>query len=292
MNSPGSNKELEALVDLIDEPDETIYLKIKTRIISYGKTAIPFLESAFENNLKQLPQKRIGVLLNKLRFDAVINDLSDWYMLGASNLLLAYMIITKYQYPHLDELYIKNEFEKIRKEIWIEFNSDLTALEKVNLINHILFDVNNFEGDRTNFHSPLNSYLNTVLETRKGNPLSLSMIYMIVAHLLEIPIYGVNLPEHFVLAYVDQHSYIPGKLSEKSNILFYINPFSKGTVFTKSDVDEFLKQIKVKAIPYYYQPCSNADIIRRLLRNLIFSYESSGNKVKSLELEKLLEILK
>ncbi len=292
MISSESNKELDALIDLIDEPDETIYLKIRARIISYGKDVLPFLENALENNLKPLPQKRIEQLLHKLRFDTILNELSDWYLLGGSNLLLGYLIITKYQYPHLDEVIIKDELEKIRKDVWFELNSELTALEKVKLINHVLFDVHNFVGDRTNFHSPLNSYLNTVMESHKGNPLSISMIYIIISDLLEIPIYGVNLPEHFILAYLDRHNKAKGIETEKPKVLFYINPFSGGTVFSKNDIDEFLRQIKIDPLEYYYQPCSNVHIIRRLLRNLIFSYETSGNKIKASELEKLMEILK
>ncbi len=292
MNSSESFAELGALINLIDEPDETIYLKIKERIISYENKAIPFLEDALEHNLNQLPQKRIKILLHKLRFDNVCVELSNWYLLGGANLFVACMIIAKYQYPHLDENAIKEDLEKIKRDVWLEFNLDLTALEKVRLINHILFDVYKFMGDRANFHAPVNSYLNTVMESRRGNPLSLAIVYLLVANLLEIPIYGVNLPEHFVLAYVDRHSDIHMSTPEKSNVLFYINPFSGGTTFSRGEIDEFLKQIKIEASPNFYMPCSNMDIIRRLLNNLIFAYDSTGNKLKAEELKMLLAILK
>ncbi len=292
MNSSESHTELSALINLIDEPDETIFLKIKERIISYGNKALPFLEDALESNLNQLPQRRIKVLLHKLRFDNVCVELSNWYLLGGANLFVACMIIAKYQYPHVDENVIKEDLEKIKRDVWLEFNTELTALEKVKLINHILFDVHKFMGDRANFHAPVNSYLNTVMESRRGNPLSLAIVYLLVADLLEIPIYGVNLPEHFVLAYVDRLGVARNVAREKLDVLFYINPFSGGTTFSREEIDEFLKQIKIKAVPNFYQPCSNLEIIRRLLNNLIFAYDSAGNKIKAEELKMLLAILK
>jgi regulator of sirC expression with transglutaminase-like and TPR domain len=290
MNTPDLNKELAALIQLIDEPDETIYSQIKNRICSYKKEAIPLLEYAWTHNLHPLAQKRIEVLLNKLRFENIVNDLSDWYALGASNLLMGYLLVSKYQYPHLDENLVRKEIDKIRKEIWLELNSDLTALEKVKVFNKIFFDINKFEGDHKNYYSPLNSYINNVLESRKGNPLALSMLLIILADMVEVPIYGVNLPEHFILAYVDISRSFPVKDIQNADVLFYINPFSGGAVFTRYEIEAFLKQMNIEPHSRYFQPCNNVEMIKRLLVNLIHSYNSSGNKVKVSELEILLNI--
>jgi hypothetical protein len=74
-------------------------------------------------------------------------------------------------------------------------------------------------------------------------------------------------------------------------VLFYINAFNKGYIFGKRDVDNFLKQLGLKPEPQFYQPCSNADIVRRILRNLISSYEQLGSVEKVAELKELLEIV-
>jgi regulator of sirC expression with transglutaminase-like and TPR domain len=57
-----------------------------------------------------------------------------------------------------------------------------------------------------NYHAPQNSFINIALETKKANPLMLSILYMEVARSAEIPIYGINLPEHFILCYKDEQS--------------------------------------------------------------------------------------
>jgi regulator of sirC expression with transglutaminase-like and TPR domain len=290
MNTSDSNKELPALIQLIDEPDENIYAQIKNRILSYGKEGIPFLEEAWSHNLHPIAQKRIEVLLHKLRFENIINELSDWYALGASNLLRGYLLVSKYQYPNLDENLIRKEIDKIKTEIWLELNSELTALEIVKVFNKIIFDVNKFDGDHKNYYSPLNSYINNVLESRKGNPLSLSMLFIILADMVEVPIYGVNLPEHFILAYADISKSFPGQDVQNADVMFYINPYSGGAVFTRYEIEAFLKQMNIEPHGRYFQPCRNVEMIKRLLVNLIHSYNSSGNKVKVSELEILLKI--
>lgn len=292
MDSPETNKELEALVNLIDEPDEQIYKQIRDRIISYGKLAIPYLEKAWENNLQFIAQKRIEILLHKIQFENLCEELNNWYSLGGSNLLMGYILVSKYQYPGLDEQKIKNELERMKQDIWLEFNSGLTAFEKVRIVNKIFFNENKFEADKTDFHSPLNFYINNVLETRKGNQLSLALIYLIVLNLVELPVFGVNLPEHFVLAYMDEHSRMPGMPLSEAEVLIYIDPFSKGAFFSQNEIDVFLKQRNIESQYSFYRPCKNSDIIRRLLQSLIDSYEQTGNKIKSAEIELLLKIFK
>jgi regulator of sirC expression with transglutaminase-like and TPR domain len=290
MNLSEQNKELAALIQLLDEPDEHIYSHIKSKILSFEKEAIPFLEDAWNHNLHPIAQKRTELLLYKLRFENIQNELSDWHALGGPNLLLGYLLVSKYQYPQLDETYIRKEIDRLKKEIWLELNSDLTALEKVKVFNKVLLDINKFAGDRNNYYSPLNSYLNNVIESRKGNPLALAMLYIILADMVEVPIFGVNLPEHFILAYVDLDNVFPGQDIQHAEVLFYINPFSGGAVFTKYEIEAFLRQMKVEPHGRYFQPCNNIEMIKRLLVNLMHSYNSSGNKVKSSELQILLNI--
>jgi regulator of sirC expression with transglutaminase-like and TPR domain len=164
---------------------------------------------------------------------------------------------------------------------------DGSPAEQVKLINHVFYNIHGFSGNTSNHHDPQNSYLNQVLETKKGNQISLAIIYSIIAQKLDIPIYGVNLPQHFILAYVDESM----ETEFEGGILFYINAFNRGLIFGRRDVDMFLKQLKLHAEKQFYEPCSNADIIRRILRNLISAYENLGSTEKVAELNELLEIV-
>jgi len=288
-----NKQEIKALISLLDDPDENIYQEVSMRFLSFGEEVIPVLEDAWEHSFDTLIQNRIENIIHQIQFDLIKDALKDWAQPHHQNLLEGALLIAKYQYPDVDFKKIQKQIDQIKQDVWLELNENLTALEKVKIINHILFDVHNFSGNTTNYHAPQNSYINNVLESKKGNPLLLSIIYTIVAQSLEIPIYGVNLPEHFILCYVDtEHMGVPSaKGNEGSNVLFYINPFSKGAVFSKREIDAFLKQLKLENLEMFYEPCSNLEIIKRLLRNVIASYEKLGYPDKSKELKILLDSL-
>jgi len=285
-----NKKEIFALISLLDDPDESVFKQVSMKFLSLGQNVIPVLEDAWEHSFDTLIQNRIENIIHQIQFDIIKDELSDWAHPDNQDLLEGALLIARYQYPDIDIVKIHKQIAQIKQDVWIELNEYLTALEKIKIINHILFDVHNFSGNTTNYHAPQNSYINNVLESKKGNPLLLSIIYTIVAQSLEIPIYGVNLPEHFILCYVDiEVMGIPTtEGNQGSNVLFYINPFSKGAVFGQKEVDAFLMQLKLPALAKYYEPCSNLEIIKRLLRNLIASYEKLCYPDKSEELKGLL----
>ncbi len=159
-------------------------------------------------------------------------------------------------------------------------------------MNKIFFGTHKFRGNSKDFHAPANSCINTVLENRKGNPLSLSLIYSIVAQNIGMPIYGVNLPNHFILAYMDEHRIKHENGTAKSHgVLFYINPFSKGSLFDEDEIDEFITSLNLPADREFYEPCSNSSILRRMLTNLIAAFKEAGAADKVKELTDLREIL-
>lgn len=282
-------KDVKALISLLDDPDEGIYNHIKDKIISLGKEVIPDLEEAWEQSPNQDFQKRVENIIHQIQFDGNLNELFHWAKNEQHNLLKGVLIVAHYQYPELDQEKVLKTIDRIRQDIWLELNDNLTALEKVKMINHILFDVHAFSGNVDNYHSPQNSFINTVLESKKGNPLSLSILYAILAQSLGIPIYGVNLPEHFILAYVDSETVdLNNEELKKHPILFYVNAFSKGTIFARKEIDNFLKQLKIEPRPPFYEPCTNLEIIKRVLRNLILAFEKINENDKKREVEFIL----
>ncbi len=288
-----SLKEVIALITLLDDPDEDIFTQVRDRFVTLGPQAIPHLETAWENSFDAIMQKRIEAIIHTIQFEALQKAFSVWASDESEDLLKGILLVARYQYADLDEVKIRKQLQQIRQDVWLELNEDLTALERVRILNHILFEVHQFSGNITNYHAPQNSFLNTVLESKKGNPLMLSVIYMIICKELSIPVYGINLPQHFVLAYVNDYANLIDASNKtlSNNILFYINPFSKGLIFHQKDIDQFLKQLNLEPESKYYLPCSNTEIVKRCISNLIFSYEKLGYPEKIEELKKLEENL-
>lgn len=278
--------EIDALVKLLDDPDEEVYQHVQERLLMYGTEVISYLESAWEQSLNTVLQERIENLVHTIQFTTIKEDLNLWYQSGAFDLLQGALIINRYQYPDLDEQQIINQIEEIKREIWVGLQYEMSSIEKIKLINHVFYNQYGFSGNTKNHHDPQNSYLNQVLDSKKGNQISLAILYATLAQKLDIPVYGVNLPQHFILGYIDESN------SEKEyGVLFYINAFNKGAIFGKHDVDQFLRQLNLEPQPGFYSPCSNTEIIRRIIRNLISAYENLGSTEKVDELKQLQEIL-
>lgn len=280
-------EEIKALVELLDDPDDQVYEHIRNKLTDFGLEVIPYLESAWEHfSYGVLFQNRIEDIIHQIQFDHVKDLLNRWNTGLHQDLLEGMLIIQRYQYPDFDQTKIKNFLSLLTRDVWLELNDSLTALEKVKVINHILFSIHHFSGNTTNYHAPQNSYLGDVLETKRGNPISLCIIYLLIAKSLDLPIYGINLPRHFIIAYQD-----PFAQESSIKTLFYINPFNKGSILNKRDIDYFLKQLQIDPTTAYYEPCDHRAIIKRVLYNLYYSYEKLAHQEKCEELKQLLEIM-
>ncbi|MBL7898928.1 MAG: transglutaminase family protein, partial [Crocinitomicaceae bacterium] len=202
---PNNPRELAALIRLVEDPDPNIYGHVKDKLIGFGKSVVPAIEETWQQTVSENEyQDRLKNIIHEIRINEIKTELSRWKASSNRDLFKGSVILSKLQFPEIDEKKVEEELEKIKQKVWLEINENNTAFEIVKIFNHVLFDICGFESSKNNFYAPQNSFINTVLESKKGNPLSLSMLYSIIAQRLQIPIYGVNLPNHFVLGFVDE----------------------------------------------------------------------------------------
>lgn len=285
-----ANATIQALVRLIDDPDELVYQQVRDELLKFGSEVLPVLEQSWEQDYYGLLfQDRIENLIHDIQFESVKAQLKTWLQAPDKDLLSGAIIIAKYQYPGLDAALLHERIQAIRRDIWLELNDHQTAFEQVKIFNRIFFGMHRFRGESQNYHTPANSYINTVLESRKGNPLSLCLIYSVIAQSLDLPIYGVNLPNHFVLAYMDSKHSAFGLKKEDDDygVLFYINAFSKGSIFDAAEIKAFIQGIHLQPDRSFFEPCSNSAILKRMLANLIHAFQQVGSVQKVAELQEL-----
>ena len=275
--------ELQAMIDLLDDTDPEVIAEITQALIKRGPAVIPVLELAWVGQLPLVARERIEDLIHRIQWSQCRSALMDWNQSDQKDLLSALIWISRIRYPDLDEGELRNRLEALRIEIWMEVNDRMTALEKVRVINHVLFRLHGFRGNTANYNDPQNSCINKVLESRKGNPIVLCCIYLWLATRLDIPVVGVNLPQHFILAYLDEEAEAMGQYKA----LFYINAFNKGMVFGDKEIERFLELIHLPADPRYFRPCTHHDIVVRVLNNLIHGYSEAGKQDAVTELVEL-----
>lgn len=274
-----NDRELKALVSLLDDEDDQIVNQIIDKIRSLGKDIIPFLENEWETNFNPSVQRRIEELIHDLQYELLKDRIKDWYESKDQDLLTGLWLVATYQYPDLELEKIRQDLEQIYYDAWLEFKPDLYPYDQVKILNSVLFNKLKFGANTKNFHSPGNSMINVVLETHKGNPITLCIIYMLVAQKLKMPVHGVNLPNLFIVTYKEDKNQ------------FYINAFNKGLIFTRQDIENYIHELRLTPQPSFFEPCSNLEIIRRVFRNLIMSFDKMGEHAKAEEVKELLLII-
>jgi regulator of sirC expression with transglutaminase-like and TPR domain len=295
-----NESELRSLVALLDDDDPEVLLHVEQKLLTLGKQIIPILEEEW-GELKDLyHQQRLENIIHQIQLNELLEEFLDWQKSKDQDLLHGVYLVCKYRFPDYDKQHLINLIEKLRLDVWLEMNFELSPFEKVRIMNFILYQVHGFKGNVENYHDPANSFINQVLETKKGNPILLASIYILVAQRLNIPIFGVNLPQHFVLAYLEEFgksnvemrfNEIEEMLDKSGKILFYINAFNGGSIFSKTNLIQFLQQVKITVNNDFLVPCTNLDIIKRILRNLASAYEKLNKTNKQQEVLKLLYAL-
>ncbi len=276
-----NDNELKALISLLDDEDQEVVSHVEQRIRQMGGQMIPLLESEWEGSFNPNLQKRIEEIIHDLQYESVLDRMRDWKNGGGMDLLEGLWIVATYQYPDLSLDKLKQDVEQLFYDVWVDFKTDMHPDEQVKSMNMAFFSKLKFAPNTKHFHSPANSMINQVLESRRGNPITLCVLYMLIAKRLNLPVYGVNLPNLFVLTY-----------KNSSGVQFYINVFNRGLVFTTKDIDQYIDQLNIKRLDTFYQPCTNVDIVRRVLRNLTLAFEKTGDSERVREVEQILNTVR
>lgn len=283
--------EISALFNLLDDPDEEVFSTVSERIVYYGRGIIPNLENLWENTTRNDIQERIEMLIHRLHYTDLVNDLTEWRDSAYHDLLFGALLVAKFQYPELQTTPVLQEIEKIRRNVWLELNSFLTPLEQANVITSILYNYYNLKGVEIAYTNPDDFFIHKVIQTKKGNTFSNGILYLILAELLDIPVRAINIPRQFVLAFFS-NDYDPaihtGNPQQKIN--FYVDA-STGQPFTHKDVENYFKRISVPPVPSYFKPLSKKRIIQMLLEELAHCFDSPDLLYKKNELIQLARLL-
>lgn len=287
-----ANKEFQALLHLLDDPDEEVFTTVEAKLITYGLPVISKLEDFWENTISEAVQERIELVIHQIHYAELTKEFLLWRD-NEPELLHGALLVAKFQYPYLQSIHALREIEKIRKNVWLELNNQLTPVEQVKVMDSILYQYHKLQGGQINHEQPDDYLIHTVLERKKGNAISNGIIYLILAELLDLPIKAIQLPHQFVLAYFSHTSFNDNSYATSlpvTNIKFFIDPNS-GVAFSHKDVVQFYQRMRITPEASHFIPQSNLEVIHYLLHSFSKCFNTESNRYKAEELNVLSKIL-
>ncbi|AWO00463.1 hypothetical protein DLD77_01445 [Chitinophaga alhagiae] len=284
-------REINALFHLLDDPDQEVFDTVANKILLFGKDIIPNLEHLWETTYDESIQERIELLIHRVHYQDLQEAVRLWGNAGAQELLQGALLAARYQYPDLQPTQINTEIERIKRNIWLELNNYLTPLEQINVLNSMIYNYFGLKGEEVSYQRKNQFFINQVIETKKGNPITNGIIYQALCAMLDLPVYAVNIPRQFILAYFDTfYDFTEPADPGDYRILFFIDPI-QGQIYTQQDVETYFKRVNVPALPAYYKPQSNQRIIQFLLEEMAKCFRNDKEQYKSDELQNLSQIL-
>lgn len=285
------NKEITALLRLIDDPDGEVFDTVAEKLLLYGREIIPNLEQLWEITADEDVQERIEFLIHRVHFQDLQAEFLEWSNARQPELLRGAILVAKYQFPDLNIPSILAQFDQIRRNIWLELNNYLTPLEQVNVFNSILYNYYKLQGHELTQREPKYFFINQVLESKQGNAYSLGVLYLALCELLDIPIFAVELPRQFVFAYIDTlHNFFSTEDEGVQQVQFYIDPMN-GMVYTQKDVDVYLRKINAGNREQYFAPILAKRVIYKMLEELALCYRYKREDEKADEIQQLMNLL-
>ncbi len=262
--------EFNALTTLLDDGDPAVALTVRDKLHSYGAEILPVLRAMASHCGNRQMQVNIQAVIQRFRLqelDALLTDVRRAALQRRDiDLEWAMLRISAFGVSDTDPDAIRTALDKFALRVHEVFISNRVQNE-LNLVlslNHVLFDEEKFRGADNDYYEPENSFIQTMLVCRQGIPISLAVLYMLVAERCGIDIQGIGMPAHFVVY--------------NSDLNVYIDAYSKGVFLSRRDCKEFLANQGLRFSDEMLTPVNNISIVARMLNNLMLAYSKKERR--------------
>lgn len=270
-----SNHLVEALVRLLEEEEERFEI-VRRKLIEIGAPALPLLKRSAVYGAP-LVSERAADILESIRLETLDRAWQEYVRKEPCPLEEGVFLLAQFYDPSIDIGRYRGELDRMAEVLGGRIGTDTAPKKIIEIINDYLFHELRFSGNKLQYYLPENNYIHTVLDRRKGIPISLSAVMLLLAERLRLPLYGVGLPGHFLVKWV----------SEKGEI--FIDPFNQGQILTRDEIAAYLAEGGMAWKNEYLEKVSSRQTIARMIRNLIHIYTQEGETEKGAWLGQIYE---
>ena len=257
-----ADSERKALTSLLDDPSPAVRQALRARFAQRGKESADFLQELARQTDPELA-KHASQYLRELNFTDPVSEFRDFIRSMNYELETGALLLSRTVNPALDVGACCLQLDALAARCRELIAEPATAREKCRVLNRVLFHEHGLRGNSDNYADPMNSFLDQVLIRRKGIPISLSIVYLLVAERVGLQLEPVGLPGHFMVGCYEEST------------PFFIDTFNAGLLLSAEEVFELLKESDVDASIIDLAPTPVREVLSRCCRNLVNHYTAT-----------------
>lgn len=263
-----SSERKAALLSLLDDTEPVVRRALVEHLREQGPAALQFLQEVVAGK-NRVVAWHARWFLEELKFTDPVAEFKGFIRSLNYELETGALLLSRTVCPQIDIGRCCEQLDEIAQRCRELIAEPMTAREKCRVINRVLFHEFGFRGNHEQYTDPLNSFLDQVLERKKGIPISLSIVYLLIAQRVGLALEPVGLPGHFVIGcYTDDAP-------------FFIDAFEQGVFRSSEEVFTILRSYHITPKSTDLAPTPVREVLCRCCRNLVNHYQSVGDAERS-----------
>jgi len=260
-------REMWAMFNLLDDPQPSIQDALKERMLLIGEEVVPELRDLVQRNNGR-NAGYVEDIVDIIRMNNTLQRLGQSYQIQNPDPDLEENVFTmvKYGYPDAEIESYRKRLDEMGKDVVIHAGTHASPMDRFMKMRSYLFSELSFMGNKNDYYNPDNSFFNRVMDLRRGIPITLSVLMLLVGRRAKISLQGIGMPMHFLLKYDD------------GTRTFFIDAFNAGLIITQEQARAMLATTGMTFQSHMLDVVSDKEIIERMWRNLFLAYQQIGNE--------------
>ena len=271
-------KALRSLVTLLEEEDPASLALVRRKILGVGAAILPYLDELRPAATPEMAI-RLESVAGELRFQDLRRDFVRLSIDRSPDLEDGALLISRFGFADVNPILYRDWLDRVAAAVAAEMPTDAGIGESVRRLSNHLFQSLGFAGNEKRYYDADNSYLSRVIDTRRGIPVTLTVLVLLLARRLRLPVYGVGTPGHFLAGF------------REGGTAMFVDCFRSGQIMSLPEVKRMLVRNGYDWRPDLGKPVGSRDILARMLRNLISIYQKTGAVDRAERLSTLVEIV-
>lgn len=247
----------QALITLLADEDERVHRAIQTELAAGGENTIRWMRRHIAHNDPQI-RRAVKSFLAAIDVERHDNAFILFCLSSGENLDLEEgvwrFVLT--HYPDANPTAYRAQLDEWAGAVREKLDPGALGASALRAMNQHLYSDLGFKGSTESFFDPQNSYLNRVMDLRAGIPITLCILYMLLARRLDLPISGIGMPGHFLCRY------------QTAFEEYYIDAFHAGLLMSRADARRRLDHYNLENDERPLQPVSTRRILQRMISNV------------------------